>query len=123
MKRLFACLLIAAVWPAAAQKSKVQSAWRSLSDYEQSVAEGRPDPSFLSKASDAIDAALSNEDSKKMPKAYAYKVRISYAKFRQSLADELKRLEPAVPNADERRLQAYGNIATVDMDAAMNAMN
>lgn len=123
MKRLFACLLIAAVLPVVAQKSKVQSAWRSLSDYEQSVSEGRPDPSFLSKASDAIDAALSNEDSKKMPKAYAYKVRISYAKFRQSLADELKRLEPAVTNVDERRIQAYSNIPTTDMDAAMNAMN
>jgi Tfp pilus assembly protein PilF len=124
MARLtFLMILLALCFTLPAQRSKVQSAWRALTDYEESLKEGRPDPAFLAKASDAIEVAMANEDSKKMPKAHAYRMRISYAKFRQSLADEIKRLEPTVPDNTERNLQAYGNIGTADMDAALEALN
>ena len=44
-----------------AQKGKVQTAWRSLTDYETTVAEGKPDLNYLNKAKEAIDMALQND--------------------------------------------------------------
>src|ERR1041385_8356457 len=116
-------LLFATQFCVKAQKSKVQAAWRSLTEYEESLKEGRPDPSFLEKASQAIDQALANEETSKMTKAQAYKLRISYAKFQLALSDEMKKLETTVQDKNERAMLAYGNVGLQDMEAAIVALN
>jgi len=100
------------------QKGKVQTAWRSLVDYEASVAEGKPDINYLNKAKEAIDLALQNEDTKNKGKTHAYKARISYAQYQFSLKEELKKLETSVTDKNERALVAYGNTDLTDFETA-----
>ncbi|PBQ34134.1 hypothetical protein CNR22_20930 [Sphingobacteriaceae bacterium] len=106
-----------------AQKSKVQTAWRGLSDYEETVTEGKPNISYLTKAKEAIDLALANEDTKKQAKTHAYKLRISYAQFQYDLDQERKRLEPSISDKNERLMTAYGNIGLTDFEAASEELN
>lgn len=113
---LIACLCLG--YGTFAQKNKVQAAWRALTDYEVTVTDGRPDPSFLNKANDAIDLALQHEDTKNKGRTHAYKARISYAKFQAALSQELKRLETSVADKTERLLTAYGNIPLNDFETA-----
>ncbi len=101
-----------------AQKGKVQTAWRALSDYESSIKDGKPDLTYLTKAKEAIDIALSNEETKKQSKTHAYKARISYAFFQYNLAQEVKRLEATTPDKNERAMQAYGNTDLKDFENA-----
>lgn len=108
---------------AEAQKGKVQTAWRGLSDYEETVRDGKPDISYLNKAKEAIDLALVNEDTKKQAKTHAYKLRISYAQFQYSLDEERKKLEPTVSDKNERLMVAYGNIPLTDFEAATEELN
>lgn len=100
------------------QKGKVQAAWRALTDYEVTVADGKPDLTFLNKAKEAIDLALQHEDTKNKGKTHAYKSRISYAQFQYDLAQELKKLETSQPDKNERLLVAYGNINLTDFESA-----
>ena len=58
------CFLLFIAQFSFAQKGKVQSAWRALTDFEATVADGKPDLNFLNKAKEAIDIALQNEDTK-----------------------------------------------------------
>ena len=76
-----------------AQKSKVQAAWRGLSDYEETLKDGKPNISYLNKAKEAIDLALQNEETKKLSRTHAYKMRISYATFQYNLNEEMKKNE------------------------------
>ncbi|MES2681306.1 MAG: hypothetical protein V4635_15530 [Bacteroidota bacterium] len=100
------------------QKGKVQTAWRSLTDYEGTAAEGKPDLKYLDKAKEAIDMALQNEDTKNKGKTHAYKARISYARYQYDLSQEIKRLETSVTDKNERVLVAYGNTALKDFEEA-----
>lgn len=106
-----------------AQKGKVQTAWRALSDYEETLKDGKPNLAYLNKAKEAIDMALTNDDTKNQAKTYAYKLRISYAQYQYNLAEELKRLEATVGDKNERTLVAYGNTSLTDFDAAAEALN
>lgn len=110
--------LVVTAGSAFAQKGKVQTAWRSLTDYETTVAEGKPDLNYLNKAKDAIDMALQNEDTKNKGKTHAYKCRISYARFQYDLAQELKNLETSISDKNERVLVAYGNTTLTDFEVA-----
>jgi len=100
------------------QKTKVQTAWRALNDYEATVKDGKPDLVYLNKAKDAIDAALVHEDTKNQGKTHAYKARISYAFYQYSLTQELKKLEATVPDKNERAMLAYGNTPLTDFENA-----
>ena len=106
------------VTSAYAQKGKVQTAWRSLTDYETTVTEGKPDLNYLHKAKEAIDMALQNEDTKNKGKTHAYKCRISYAQFQYDIKQEIKKLEPSIPDKNERLLTAYGNMNLSDFEEA-----
>lgn len=106
-----------------AQKSKVQTAWRGLSDYEETVTEGKPNVTYLIKAKEAIDLALANEDTKKQAKTHAYKLRISYAQFQYDLDQERKKLEPTISDKNERLMTAYGNIPLADFQTASDELN
>ncbi|MDP3558559.1 MAG: hypothetical protein Q8T03_14385 [Bacteroidota bacterium] len=105
------------------QKSKVQTAWRSLNDYEATVKDGKPDLVYLTKAKDAIDIALSNEETKNQGKTHAYKARISYAFYQYSLTQELKKLEATTPDKNERAMLAYGNVPLTDFENANEELN
>lgn len=117
---LFSFLLVT---QAGAQKSKVQSAWRSLTEYEETLKDGNPDITFLNKAKEAIDLALTNEDTRKQAKTHAYKLRISYAQFQYDLASEMKRLESTVPDKTERAMSAYGNTSLTEFENAAQSLN
>lgn len=101
-----------------AQKGKVQAAWRALSDYEATLAEGSPNVSYLAKAKEAIDLALTNEATRNQPKTHAYKMRISYAQFQYDLNQEAKKLENSISDKTERLLTAYGNTSLTDFETA-----
>lgn len=101
-----------------AQKNKVQSAWRALSDYEGTVADGKPDVVYLNKAKEAIDLALANEETKNQAKTHAYNCRINYALYQNALRDEQKKLEATVTDKNERGMLAYGNTDLKYFEAA-----
>lgn len=106
-----------------AQKSKVQTAWRALSDYEETLKDGKPNLSYLNKAKEAIDLALANEDTKNLGKTHAYKLRISYAQYQYNLAEELKKLETTVNDKNERAMLAYGNTSLIEFETAAEELN
>lgn len=101
-----------------AQKNKVQSAWRALSDYEGTVADGKPDVVYLNKAKEAIDLALANEETKNQAKTHAYNCRINYALYQNALRDEQKKLEATVTDKNERTNLAYGNVDVKNLEIA-----
>lgn len=106
-----------------AQKSKVQTAWRGLSDYEETVKDGNANINYLNKAKEAIDMALANEDTKNQSKTHAYKMRISYAEFQYKLDEEKKKLESSIADKNERLMTAYGNIPLTDFESATEELN
>ncbi len=106
-----------------AQKSKVQAAWRALNDYEETLKEGKPNLAYITKANEAIDMALANDDTKNQTKAHAYKLRIAYAIFQYNLREELAKLEPVVKDKNERTLMAYGNTSLKEFEQAGDELN
>ncbi|MDI1353911.1 MAG: hypothetical protein PSX36_03285, partial [bacterium] len=117
-------LILISFWSVTqAQKAKVQTAWRSLSDYEETLKDGKPTIAYLVKAKEAIDLALANEDTKKQGKTHAYKLRISYAFFQYNLNAEISKLEASIPDRNERILKAYGNTSLEDFESAVDELN
>ncbi len=106
-----------------AQKSKVQTAWRALNDYEATVRDGKPDLVYLNKAKDAIDLALANEETKNQGKTHAYKARITYAFYQSELTNELKKAETLTTDKNERVLIAYGNAPLTNFELANEEVN
>jgi tetratricopeptide (TPR) repeat protein len=105
-----------------AQKSKVQAAWRHLSDYEETLRDGKPEASYLQKAKEAIDLALANEATAKQVRTHAYKLRISYNSYQLKLNEEIKRLEPTIQDKSERTFTAYGNVPLDEYQAASDQL-
>jgi hypothetical protein len=106
-----------------AQRAKVQAAWRNLTDYEETLKEGRPELAYLTKANTSIDLALAHPDTKDQTKAHAYKMRISYAFFQYALNEENKKLEGTIGDKNERILTAYGNTSLDNFEAAISELN
>lgn len=105
-----------------AQRSKVQSAWRNLSDYEETLKEGHPEISYLQKANEAIDLALQNPDTKNQAKTHAYKLRISYAMFQNELNNQSKQLE-SIGDKNERLMTAYGKTELKEFETAVSELS
>jgi tetratricopeptide (TPR) repeat protein len=105
------------------QKSKVQTAWRSLNDYETSEKDGKPELAYLTKAKDAIDAALASEDTKNQGKTHAYKARISYAFYHFKLEQEKNKLKASNVDKNEIDVLAYGNTPLTDFENANEELN
>lgn len=113
-----ALLISTTLW---AQKSMVQSAWRSLSDYEDSKKENpqNPELKYLQKAKESIDKALANEDTKNQVKTHLYKLRISYALYKYNLNEEVKKQEAAGEKDKNRQYTlAYGKTALTEFNEA-----
>jgi hypothetical protein len=121
-KTVFA-LLFLSTFILSAQKSKVQSAWRALSDYESTEKDGKPDVTYLKKAKESIDAALANPETKHSGKAYAYKARICYAFYKIALTEEKKKLEASIQDKNEREMTAYGKTPVEEFEHASDQVN
>ena len=121
MKILNIALLIVLPFSVFSQKSKVQGAWRSLSDYESTLNDN-PDVSYLLKAKESIDLATANEETKNQVKTYAYRFRIYINLFSNSLKEEEKKLT-SIADKNERLQTAYGNVATSEFDEASKSLN
>mgnify|MGYP000859540012 FL=1 len=121
MKILNIALLFVLPFSVFSQKSKVQGAWRSLSDYESTLNDN-PDVSYLLKAKESIDLATANEETKNQVKTYAYRFRIYINLFSNSLKEEEKKLS-SIADKNERLQTAYGNVATSEFDEASKSLN
>jgi hypothetical protein len=106
-----------------AQKAKLSAAWRSLSDYEEGVKEGKPNPEFLQKAKDNVDEAAANEKTATLTRTQTYRARIYYALYRQNLEKEMKNLEATVGDKNERLSKAYGNTGLSEFETATAAID
>lgn len=120
-KTLLLSASLALTVSAFAQKNKVQSAWRSLSDYESTLND-KPDTSYLMKANRNIDMALADENTKKQAKTHAYKARIMYYVYQYNLKEENKKLENTIADKNTRAEAAYGNAPTQEFEVAANSL-
>lgn len=123
MKKLIIATCVLAATQMQAQKAKVQTAWRALNDYESTLKDGKPDINYLNKAKEAIDIALTNDDTKNQGKTLAYKARIMYGFYSYALAQEMKKLEATVTDKKERTELAYGTVPLTDFEAAQQAVD
>jgi hypothetical protein len=116
-------IIILATLPFAAfsQKNKVQGAWRSLSDYESTLAES-PDISYLTKAKENIDLAATNDDTKNQAKTFSYKFRIYMYLFAENLKAEEKKLAATIADKNERMQMAYGNVSIIEFEEASKSL-
>ncbi len=122
-KLIIITFVLAALHTVQAQKGKVQTAWRALSDYESTLADGKPDIAFLNKAKEAIDLALNHADTKNQGKTHAYKVRIMYDLYSYALSQEMKKLEATVTDKKERTELAYGTVPTTYLEEAQQQID
>jgi len=123
MKIVKILLLLLMPFAGLAQKMKVQTAWRALNDYESTVKNGKPDVAYLDKAKEAIEVALTNDDTKNQGKTHAYKARIMYNYYMNNLYKEMKNLEATVPDKNERVSLAYGNTSTKEFEIANESVD
>lgn len=100
-----------------AQKNKVQNAWRALNDYESTLRD-KPDVSYLMKAKENIDLAITNDETKNQVKTYAYRFRIYANLFTSNLKSEETKLESTVKDKNERIQIAYGNVSISEFEEA-----
>lgn len=117
-------ILILAILPltVAAQKNKVQGAWRSLSDYESTLTDN-PDASYLVKAKESIDLASANDETKNQFKTYAYRCRIYVYLFAENLKAEEKKLTATIADKNERMQTAYGNVSVSEFEEATKCLS
>jgi hypothetical protein len=114
-----ACIFISAA--SNAQKNKVQSAWRALSDYESTLND-KPDTGYLMKANRNIDLALADETTKNQAKTHAYKARIMYYVYQYNLKEENKKLEASISDKNARAEAAYGSSVTKEFEVASTSL-
>lgn len=104
-----------------AQKSKINAAWRGLTDYQATLKE-KPEPSYLFKAKEAIDAAAANEETKNNPKLHIYKTQIYYELFKNSLKSEEEKAAATSGDKKQRMEIAYSNVNTKDFSEAIKSI-
>jgi len=112
--KLFIALSIPVV--AFSQSAKVQTAWRSVQDYETSK-----DVSSLMKAKEAIDLATNNEETKDKPKTWYYRAKIYYDLYKNDVDQQEKKVPASVTNKNDRFTQAYGAVSTANYEEAGKA--
>ncbi len=113
---LIGALLVSAPFLGTAQSSKVQTAWRNISDYESSK-----DAASLAKAKEAINAAIVHEDTKGKAKTWVYKAKVEYYTYLDNFKKEEAKLTE-VTDKDEKKTLAYGNVSLVEYEEAGKAM-
>lgn len=104
-----------------AQKSKVNAAWRGLTDYQATVKE-KPDVSYLTKAKEAIDLAASNEETKSNAKMHIYRAQIYYELFKFNLKAEEEKAGATVNDKKQKMEIAYSNVPTKEFFDAVSSI-
>jgi len=120
MSRHFLSIALAVcVSGAVAQKSKVNAAWRGLTDYQATVKE-KPDISYLTKAKEAIDLAAASEETKDNVKMHTYRAQIYYELFKYNLKQE----EEKASGGDKKQKMeiAYSNVSTKEFFNAIKSV-
>ena len=112
-------LIIALSFPVClmAQSAKVQTAWRSLQDYESSK-----DVSSLMKAKENIDLACNYDDTKEKAKTWLYRAKIYYDLYKNNLDQEEKKVPATITNKNERLTHAYGAVSTANYEETGKAV-
>jgi tetratricopeptide (TPR) repeat protein len=119
-KTIVSALLISLSTLGIAQKSKINAAWRGLTDYQATLKE-KPDPSYLTKAKEAIDAAAANEETKNNPKLHIYRTQIYYELFKSNLKAEEEKAGATIGDKKARMEAAYSNVSTTEFKEAMKS--
>lgn len=104
-----------------AQKSKVNAAWRGLTDYQATVKE-KPEISYLNKAREAIDLAAANEETKDNIKMHSYKAQIYYELFKYNLKAEEEKAGATIGDKKQRMEAAYSNVSTKEFFEAIKSI-
>lgn len=120
-KSIVLFLLVAFNVAGFAQKSKVNAAWRGLTDYQATLKE-KPDPSYLMKAKEAIDAAAASEETKNSSKTHIYKTQIYYELFKSNLKAEEEKAAATAGDKKQRMETAYSNVSTKEFMEAIKSM-
>ncbi|MEO8761914.1 MAG: hypothetical protein ABI388_10630, partial [Bacteroidia bacterium] len=110
------CIALSMPVVAFAQSAKVQTAWRSVQDYETSK-----DVSSLMKAKEAIDLASNNEETKEKAKTWYYRAKVYYNLYKNDLDQEEKKVPATVTNKNDRLTKAYGAVSTANYEEAGKA--
>ena len=117
MKKIILIFLVSTSITSTAQNSKVQSAWRNISDYETSF-----DTSALSKAKEAIHIALAHEKTKDEPKTWVYDSKVHYYLFRENFKTEFAKLN-GVSNVSSKNELTYGNVEVSELKESFTAIS
>lgn len=104
-----------------AQKSKVNAAWRGLTDY-QATAKEKPEISYLNKAKEAIDLAAANEETKDNIKMHSYRAQIYYELFKFNLKKEEEKAAASIGDKKQRMEAAYSNVSTAEFFVAVQSI-
>ncbi len=115
-------VLLALSVSAIAQKSKVNAAWRGLTDYQSTVKE-KPDVSYLNKAKEAIDLAAANEETKENPKMHTYRTQIYYEIFKFNLRTEEEKAGATINDKKQKMETAYSNVSTTEFFEAVKSVD
>ncbi|MBP7810040.1 MAG: hypothetical protein KA163_12160 [Bacteroidia bacterium] len=114
-------LLISLSTLGVAQKSKINAAWRGLTDYQSTLKE-KPDVSYLLKAKESIDLAVANEETKSNAKAHIYKTQIYYELFKFNLKTEEEKAAASSGDKKQRMEVAYSNVSTAEFKEAIKSI-
>ena len=115
MKKISIILLfIITVSSAFSQQKKVVSAWKYLSDFNESK-----DLESLNKAKEAIDMASEDADTKNLPKTNVYKGQIYLTIFDNNLRTQTEKQSVSDPN--KKTLIGYQNTPAAELDIAFQS--
>lgn len=120
-KTIASVLLISLSTIGVAQKSKINAAWRGLTDYQATLKE-KPEPSYLLKAKDAIDLAAANEETKSNPKTHIYRTQIYYELFKINLKVEEEKAAATTGDKKQRMEVAYSTVNTAEFKEAIKSV-
>lgn len=109
------------IFTANAQKSKLNAAWRGLTDYQATVKE-KPEISYLTKAKEAIDQAAASEETKDKAKLHTYKAQIYYELFKFNLKTEEEKAAATTGDKKQKMEVAYSNVSTKEFFEAVKSV-
>jgi tetratricopeptide (TPR) repeat protein len=115
-KRIIALSIVASPIIGLAQGSKVQTAWRNISDYESSK-----DVASLIKAKEALDLAIVHEDTKEKAKTWLYQTKVHYYLYQVKVKEEQDKLT-TVTDKNEKIEAAYGKAPVDELKIAIDAI-
>jgi tetratricopeptide (TPR) repeat protein len=115
MKRILIVLIAAMPVIGFAQTQKVTTAWKNLEDYKRSK-----DFTSLQKGKEAIDIAITHEDTKNEAKTWLYRGQLYQAMYEHLLKAETDKLAD-ITDASKKTMGGYQATPVNDLDVAQEA--